>query len=59
MEDQKCYYLIHSLGYYRNRTFTMGISPKVNEIAVLEFELVYYDVAAQHVSHHATKIEYA
>ena len=31
----------------------MGISPKVNIIAWLEFELASYDVAVQHVSHHA------
>ena len=34
----------------------MGICPKVNVIARLAFELTYYDVAVQHVSHYATKI---
>ena len=33
--------------------FTLLISPKVNEIARLEFELAYYDVAVQHVSYNA------
>ena len=32
----------------------MGISPKVNVIAWLEFELAYYDIAIEHVSHYAT-----
>ena len=32
-------------------TFPKGISPKVNVIALLEFELAYYDVAVQHISH--------
>ena len=32
-------------------TFPRLISPKVNEIAPLEFEFVYYDVAALHISH--------
>ena len=32
-----------------------GISPKVNEIASLEFELAYYYVTVQHVSHYATE----
>ena len=32
--------------------FPKGIIPKVNFIARLEFELTYYDVVVQHVSHH-------
>ena len=28
----------------------MGISPKVNVVAQVEFELAYFDVAVQHVS---------
>ena len=36
-------------------TFPKGISPEVNRIARLGFELVYYDVAVQHVSHYAMK----
>ena len=35
-------------------TFFKGISPKVNVIARLEFELAYYDIIVQHVSHYAT-----
>ena len=33
--------------------FLWGISLKVNAIAHLEFEHVYYDVPVQHVSHDA------
>ena len=38
-------------GHY---SFRKGISPKVNVIALLGFELPYYDVAAQRVSHYAS-----
>ena len=34
----------------------MGISLKENLIAQLEFALVYYDVAVQHISHYTTGI---
>ena len=34
--------------------FSKGISPKVNVIARLEFELAFYDVAVQNISHYAT-----
>ena len=33
-----------------------GISPKVNRIVRLEFELTYYDDAVQHVSHNDMNI---
>ena len=33
-------------------TFPKGISPKVNAIAQLEFELVYEDVEVQGVTHY-------
>ena len=32
--------------------FPRGISPKVNVIPQLDFELIYYDVAVQHINHH-------
>ena len=32
----------------------MSISPKLNIIARLEFELVYYDVEVEHINHYAT-----
>ena len=34
--------------------FPKGLSPKVNVITRLRFELVYNNVALQHVSHYAT-----
>ena len=37
-------------------SFPKDTSPKVNVIAQLEFELAYYNVAVQHVSHYATGI---
>ena len=39
-------------------TFCKGISPKVNVMARLEFELVYYDVAIQHASYYSTGTPY-
>ena len=36
-------------------TFLWGIKVKVNIIAQLEFELVYYNVTIQYVSHDATE----
>ena len=33
---------------YKNSS---GISPKVSVIALLEFELAYYDVVVKHVNH--------
>ena len=38
----------------RFHAFRKDISPKVNVIAQLEFELAYYDVTAKHVSRYAT-----
>ena len=40
-------------------TFPMVISPKVNEIARLEIELAYYDVAFQYVNHYVMGTLYA
>ena len=34
-------------------TLPKDISPKINVIAWLAFELAYYDFAVQHVSHYA------
>ena len=36
-------------------SFPNGISPKVNVIARLEFELAYYVVTVQHFSHYTMK----
>ena len=35
-------------------TYPKCISPKVNVIVRLRFELAYYDIAVQQVSHYAT-----
>ena len=37
------------------RAFPKGISLKVNVIARLEFEQLYYEFEVQHVSHNTTK----
>ena len=37
-------------------TFLKSVCPKVNEMAWLEFELIYYDVTVQLISHYATGI---
>ena len=34
-------------------TFAKSICPKVNVMVQLEFELAYYNVAVQHISHYA------
>ena len=36
-------------------TFPNGISPKVNVMVRLEFELIYYDVTVQQVNNSATE----
>ena len=36
-------------------TFPMGIIPKVNVIALLEFELAYYNPVVQLVIHYTTR----
>ena len=36
-------------------TFVKGISPKVNVITRLEFELANYDVVPRHVNHYITR----
>ena len=39
-------------GYERVHTFSKDIRSRVNKIALLEFELAYYDVAVQQISQH-------
>ena len=51
-KKQWWYYLTHSWTDKRVPTFPNGISPKVNVIVQLEFELACYDVAVQHISHY-------
>ena len=51
LEEQLWYYLTYSWGRIRELiTFLLGISPKVNAIVLLQFELAYYDLTVQHVS---------
>ena len=54
VEKQRLGYSTHS---WRKMEFILplpkGISPKVIALARLEFELAYYDVAINHVSHYA------
>ena len=51
IEEQQWYYLIQSWRDKRVYAFPNVISPKVNVIAQLEFELTYYEVAIQHANH--------
>ena len=51
--EQQWYYLTHSWGDKGVHTTLKNICPKVNVIARLEFELAYYHVAVQHISHYA------
>ena len=44
--------LIHRKTNQPTKSFPKIISPKVNVIARVEFELAYYDVVVQHISHH-------
>ena len=53
-EGELWYFLTRSSGYKRVHTFPNGINLKASAIARLEFELVYYDVAVQHMSHYTT-----
>ena len=46
------YYLTHSWEDKGVHTFPKGMSPKGKEIVQLEFELVYYNVTVQHISHY-------
>ena len=53
IEKQLRYNLTHGCrGDKVVHIFLNSIDPKVNVIAQLEFELTYYDVPVQHVSHH-------
>ena len=55
LEEQSWYYLTHSWEDKVLRTFPKGISPKVNVIARLGFELAYYDSAGQYFNHYITR----
>ena len=56
MPKQLWYYLTDSWGEDKGvYIFPKGISPKENIIAWLGFELAYYNVIVQHISHCATE----
>ena len=43
IEEYQWYYLTHSWGGYKDfYTFPIGISPKMNVVRLLEFELAYF-----------------
>ena len=44
LEEQLWYYLTHSWKDEGVHIFSKGISPKVNAVGSLEFELTYYNV---------------
>ena len=43
----------------RVHSFLKGISPKVNTVALLEFELAYKNPAVQHLNNYTTGIPHA
>ena len=53
LKEQLWYYSTQSCGDNGGHTFPWGISPNVNAIERLEFELAYNDVIVCLVSHHA------
>ena len=55
LQGQYWYYLTHRWGYKGLYTFPRSISFKKNVIALLEFELIYYDVRLHLVSHSTTE----
>ena len=54
VEEQQWYNLIDSCGDKRVHTIPKGISPKVNALAWLEFELAYLTAIIWHFNHYAT-----
>ena len=52
VEKCKWYYLTNSLRDKVVHTFSKGINPKVNVIARLNFELVYFVDVVRHFSHY-------
>ena len=55
LEEQQWFYLTHSWEDKGVHTFPKGICPKVNMIARLEFELVYYHSAGQCFNNDTTR----
>ena len=56
VEEQQWYYLNYSWKDKVVHTFPKGICLKLNIIALLEFELAYYDVAVWHISHYTVGV---
>ena len=56
VEDQYWYYLTQTWEDWRVYIFSKDISPKVNIIVQLEFELAYFDIAVQLFSYYASGI---
>ena len=54
-EQQLCY--ITQIEVKGVHSLPKGISPKVNVISRIEFELAYSDVTVQHVSHSTKEIK--
>ena len=51
VEELHCYYLTYSWEDTSVHTYPQGISPKVNVIERLEFELGKFEAIIQHFSH--------
>ena len=55
LEEQSWYYLTHSWEDTGVHTFHKGISPKVNVIVRLEYELAYQDSAVHRFNHYTMR----
>ena len=55
LEEQKWYYLTHSLEDKGVHTFPKGLCPKVNVMARLDFEFAYYDSAVRRFNHYTKR----
>ena len=55
LEEQLWYYLTHSWEDKGVHSFPKGICPKVNVIALLEYELAYHDSTVHRFDHYTTR----
>ena len=57
-EEKYWYYLNHSwVGVDQEvQPYSKGSSPKVNLVARLEFELVFYDITVMHANHNSKNL---
>ena len=51
IEEQWCYYLIHSWRDNRVHNVSKDINLNMNIAARMEFKLIHYDVAVQYINH--------